>query len=203
VVVVGLFGGYFTLVETAAITAFWAIMLEVVFHRKLQLRKDFPGAVLETLVLSGALLVVLGLASGLVSYLVDEQIPLKATDWVTGAIQSKIVFLLILNLILLLVGAVMDIYSAIVVFVPLLVPMGMAFGIDTAHLGIIFLANLELGYMTPPVGMNLFFSSLRFEKPLLQIWRMVIPFLIIFIIWVLAITYIPQLTLYLPQLFGR
>jgi tripartite ATP-independent transporter DctM subunit len=203
VVVVGLFGGFFTLVETAAITAFWAILLEVVFHRKLNIRKNFTGAALETLVLTGALLIVLGLASGLVSYLVDEQIPLKATDWVTNTIHSKIVFLLILNLILLLVGAVMDIYSAIVVFVPLIVPMGIAFGIDTAHLGIIFLANLELGYMTPPVGMNLFFSSLRFEKPLLKIWKMVIPFLLIFIIWVLSITYIPQLTLFLPQLFGR
>jgi TRAP-type C4-dicarboxylate transport system permease large subunit len=104
---------------------------------------------------------------------------------------------------LLLVGALMDIYSAIVVFVPLIVPMGMAFGIDTAHLGIIFLANLELGYLTPPVGMNLFFSSLRFERPLLDIWKMVVPFLIIFILWVIFITYVPQLTLFLPSLFGR
>ena len=112
-------------------------------------------------------------------------------------------FLLILNFMLLLVGALMDIYSAIVVFVPLIVPMGIAFGIDPAHLGIIFLANLELGYLTPPVGMNLFFSSLRFEKPLLEIWKMVVPFLIIFIIWVILITYVPQLTLFLPSLFGR
>lgn len=202
-IIVGLFGGLLTLVETAAVTAVWAIMLETVFHRKIKFTKGLASAMLESLVLVGALLIVLGLASGLVSYLVDEQIPLKATDWVKSTIQSKFVFLLILNLMLLIVGALMDIYSAIVVFVPLIVPMGMAFGIDTAHLGIIFLANLELGYLTPPVGMNLFFSSLRFEKPLLDIWKMVVPFLIIFILWVILITYLPQLTLFLPPLFGR
>lgn len=202
-VVVGLFGGLLTLVETAAVTAVWAILLETVFHRKIDFKKGLIDAMLESLVLVGALLIVLGLASGLVSYLVDEQIPLKATDWVTATIQSKFLFLLILNFMLLLVGALMDIYSAIVVFVPLIVPMGIAFGIDPAHLGIIFLANLELGYLTPPVGMNLFFSSLRFEKPLLEIWKMVVPFLIIFIIWVILITYVPQLTLFLPSLFGR
>jgi tripartite ATP-independent transporter DctM subunit len=203
VVVVGLFGGLLTLVETAAITAVWAILLETVFHKKIDFKKGLVNAMLESLVLVGALLIVLGLASGLVSYLVDEQIPLKATDWVKATIQSKFVFLLILNIMLLMVGALMDIYSAIVVFVPLIVPMGMAFGIDTAHLGIIFLANLELGYLTPPVGMNLFFSSLRFERPLLEIWKMVIPFLIIFVLWVILITYVPQLTLFLPPLFGR
>ena len=202
-IIVGLFGGLLTLVETAAVTAVWAILLETVFHRKIKFKKGLVSAMVESLVLVGALLIVLGLASGLVSYLVDEQIPLKATDWVKSAIQSKFVFLLILNLMLLIVGALMDIYSAIVVFVPLIVPMGMAFGIDTAHLGIIFLANLELGYLTPPVGMNLFFSSLRFEKPLLDIWKMVVPFLIIFILWVILITYLPQLTLFLPPLFGR
>ncbi len=203
VVVLGLFGGLFTLVETAAITAFWAFLLETVFYRKFKITESSVTVFRETLVLAGALLIVLGLASGLVSYLVDEQIPLKATDWVQQAIQSKYVFLLILNVLLLLVGALMDIYSAIVIFVPLIVPIGMAFGIDTAHLGVVFLANLELGYLTPPVGMNLFFSSLRFEKPLLTIWKTVVPFLIIFILWVLFITYIPPLTLTLPPLFGR
>ncbi len=203
VVVAGLFGGLFTLVETAAITAFWALVLETVIYRKIKLFKDSMKIFLETTVMVGALLIVLGLASGLVSYLVDEQIPLKATDWVQQAIHSKYVFLLMLNILLLLVGALMDIYSAIVVFVPLIVPIGMAFGVDTAHLGVIFLANLELGYLTPPVGMNLFFSSLRFEQPLLRVWKTVIPFLFIFIIWVLFITYVPELTLLLPQLFGR
>jgi TRAP-type C4-dicarboxylate transport system permease large subunit len=150
---------------------------------------------MESAGLIGALLIVLGMALGLVSYLVDAQIPYKAADWITSIIESKWVFLLVLNAILLLVGALMDIFSAIVIVVPLLVPVGAAFDIDPVHLGIIFLANMELGYLTPPIGMNLFLSSLRFKKPLFDIWKMAIPFLIIFIIWVLLITYIPLVSL--------
>lgn len=142
----------------------------------------------------GALLVVMGVAAGLVSYLVDEQIPMKAIDLVQSAIHSKWIFLIILNLVLLLIGALMDIYTAIVVIVPLIGPLGLAYGIDPVHLGIIFLANLELGYLTPPVGMNLFFSSLRFKKPLLEIWKTVTPFLLVFAFWVLLITYVPFIT---------
>lgn len=198
---VGLFGGFLTVVETAAFTAFWAIMLEVVIHRQLDLRRRLPAAMVESAVLMGALLAVLGMALGLVSYLVDEQIPLKAAEWVVQTIQSKLVFLLVLNLMLLLVGALMDIFSAIVVVVPLIAPMGLAFGVDPAHLGIIFLANLQLGYLTPPVGMNLFFSSLRFERPLLEIFGTVVPFMIIFVIWVLLITYVPALTVDVAAMF--
>ncbi|RMD93954.1 MAG: TRAP transporter large permease subunit [Calditrichaeota bacterium] len=190
-ILVGLFGGFMTLVETAAFTALWAILLETVFHRHLDVRKKLPETILEAAVLVGALLIVLGMALGLVSYLVDAQIPLKATAWVKQVIHSRLLFLLALNGMLLLVGALMDIFSAIVVVVPLIVPMGIAFGVDTIHLGIIFLANLELGYLTPPVGMNLFLSSLRFNQPLIKIWQTVVPFLIIFAIWVLLITYVP------------
>ena len=110
-------------------------------------------------------------------------------------IESKYVFLLILNIQLLIVGALMDIFSAIVIVVPLMVPVALTFGIDPVHLGIIFLANLELGYLTPPIGMNLFLSSLRFKKPLFDIWKTVVPFLIIFVIWVLLITYVPAISL--------
>jgi tripartite ATP-independent transporter DctM subunit len=191
---VGLFGGFLTVVETAAFTAFWAILLEVVIHRKLDLRRRLPAAAVESAVLVGALLAVLGMALGLVSYLVDEQIPLKAAEWVVHTIQSKFVFLLVLNVLLLLVGMLMDVFSAIVVVVPLIAPIGLAFGVDPVHLGIIFLANLQLGYLTPPVGMNLFFSSLRFERPLVEIFSSVAPFLIIFVVWVLLITYVPSLT---------
>ncbi|MFQ5707481.1 MAG: TRAP transporter large permease subunit [bacterium] len=202
-VLVGLFGGILTLVETAALTALWSILLETLFHRELDFRRGLPKAMVESAVLIGALLAVLGLALGLVSYLVDAQVPLKATEWVLTVIHSKLLFLLALNGILLLVGALMDIFSAIVVVVPLIVPIGLAFGVDAAHLGVIFLANLELGYLTPPVGMNLFLASLRFERPLLEIWRTVLPFLAIFAIWVLLITYVPQLTVDVAGLFGR
>ncbi len=198
---VGLFGGFLTVVETAAFTALWAIILEVVIHRQLDFRRRLPVAMMESAVLVGALLAVLGTALGLVSYFVDEQIPMKATEWVVQTIQSKFVFLLVLNLMLLLVGMLMDVFSAIVVVVPLIAPIGLAFGIEPAHLGIIFLANLQLGYLTPPVGMNLFFSSLRFKRPLLEIFSSVVPFMIIFIVWVLLITYVPSLTVDVAGMF--
>jgi tripartite ATP-independent transporter DctM subunit len=202
-VIFGLFSGVMTLVETAALTALWAILLETVFHRQLDLRRGLPRAMIESSVLVGALLIILGLALGFVSYMVDTQIAFRATEWVQNTIHSRLVFLLVLNAILLFIGALMDIFSAIVIVVPLIVPIGLAFGVDPAHLGVIFLANLELGYLTPPVGMNLFLSSLRFKRPLLEIWRTVIPFLAIFAIWVLLITYIPALSVGVAKLFGR
>jgi tripartite ATP-independent transporter DctM subunit len=202
-VVFGLFGGIFTLVETAAFVAIWAILLETIIHKKIRIRKALPKTFVESCNLTGALLIVMGVASGLVSYIVDEQIPLKAIDLVQSAIQSKWVFLIILNLVLLLIGALMDIYTAIVVVVPLIGPLGVAYGIDPVQLGIIFLANLELGYLTPPVGMNLFFSSLRFKKPLLGIWKTVIPFLLVFAIWVLLITYLPFITVDVASWLSR
>jgi len=202
-VVFGLFSGIFTLVETAAFVAMWAILLETVIHKKIRIRTELTKTLVESCGLTGALLIVMGVASGLVSYLVDEQIPLKAIDLVQSAIHSKWVFLIILNLVLLLVGALMDIYTAIVVVVPLIVPLGVAYGIDPVQLGIIFLANLELGYLTPPVGMNLFFSSLRFKKPLLGVWKTVTPFLLVFAIWVLLITYVPLITVDVAAYLGR
>ena len=202
-VVFGLFSGIFTLVETAAFVAIWAIVLETVIHKKIRIHIELPKTLVESCNLTGALLIVMGVASGLVSYLVDEQIPLKAIDLVQGAIHSKWAFLIILNLVLLLIGALMDIYTAIVVVVPLIVPLGVAYGIDPVQLGIIFLANLELGYLTPPVGMNLFFSSLRFKKPLLGVWKTVIPFLLVFAIWVLLITYVPFITVDVVAYLGR
>jgi tripartite ATP-independent transporter DctM subunit len=202
-VVGGLFGGILTLVETAALAALWAILLETVFHKEISLRSVLTKSMVEAAILVGALLIVLGLASGLVSYLVDEQIPLKATELVRNAIQSKWVFLLLLNGLLLMVGAFMDIFSAIVVVVPLIAPIGAAFGVNPVQLGVIFLANLELGYLTPPVGMNLFFSSLRFKQPLNEIWKTVIPFLFVIAIWVLFITYVPFITVEMADLLGN
>ena len=202
-VVFGLFSGIFTLVETAAFVAIWAVLLETIIHKKIRIRTELPKTLVESCNLTGALLIVMGVASGLVSYLVDEQIPLKAIDLVQSAIHSKWIFLIILNLVLLLIGALMDIYTAIVVVVPLIVPLGVAYGIDPIQLGIIFLANLELGYLTPPVGMNLFFSSLRFKKPLLGVWKTVTPFLLVFAIWVLLITYVPFITVDVVAYLGR
>ena len=202
IVLFGLFGGIMTLVETAALSALWAVLLETVLHRKLSIRRGLVPTVLESGAMLGALLIVIGMASGLILYFVDAQVPMHMTEWVTQTVSSKWAFLLILNALLLLAGAFMDIFSAIVIVVPLTGPMAQAFGIDPLHLGVIFLANLELGYLTPPVGMNLFLASLRFERPLLEIWRTVVPFLAIFALWVLLIVYVPALSLGLGRMLG-
>jgi C4-dicarboxylate transporter, DctM subunit len=154
-------------------------------------------------VVLGGVLIILAAAMGLTSYLVDARVPMLAVEWVQQRVSSPLMFLLLLNLLLLLVGCMMDIFSATVVLVPLLVPLGLAYGIDPVHLGIIFVANLELGYLTPPVGMNLFLASYRFERPIGMVARSVLPLLLIFAVGVLLITYVPALTLGTLELFGR
>jgi len=192
-----------TLVETAAITAFYAFVIQVFVYRDLKLTRDVIPTMVKCATLIGGVLIILGVAMGLTSYLVDAQVPSRALHWVQAHIHSKLVFLLALNGALLIVGSLMDIFSAIIVVVPLIAPMGAAFGIDPVHLGIIFLVNLELGYLTPPVGMNLFLSSYRFDISLPRVYLSVIPYLIILAIGVLVITYIPAITLTIPTLFGK
>jgi tripartite ATP-independent transporter DctM subunit len=196
-------GGFATLVEAAALAALYAFVTQCFVHRDVSLRRDLPRVFRECLVLIGGVLLILGMAMGFSSYMVDAMIPARALEWVQAHIDSRLVFLLCLNLFLLAVGAVMDIFSATVVVVPLIVPLGLAFGIDPIHLGIIFIANLELGYLTPPVGLNLFFASYRFERPLLEIYRAAVPFLIILGFGVLLITYVPPLTTGLLTILGR
>jgi tripartite ATP-independent transporter DctM subunit len=196
-------GGFATLVEAAALAALYAFVTQCFVHRDVSLRRDLPRVFRECLVLIGGVLLILGMAMGFSSYMVDAMIPARALEWVQAHIDSRLVFLLCLNLFLLAVGAVMDIFSATVVVVPLIVPLGLAFGIDPIHLGIIFIANLELGYLTPPVGLNLFFASYRFERPLLEIYRAAVPFLIILGFGVLLITYVPLLTTGLLTILGR
>jgi C4-dicarboxylate transporter DctM subunit len=148
-------------------------------------------------------LMILGVAKGFTSYLIYADIPTMLFDWVTRTVDSPLVFLLILNLFLLVVGCLMDIFSAIVVVVPLIVPIGEHFHIDPIHLGIVFLANLELGYLTPPVGMNLFLASYRLKKPMSEVYRAAVPMIVVLGVGVLLITYIPALTTFLPRLFAR
>jgi tripartite ATP-independent transporter DctM subunit len=198
-----LFSGLATTVEAAAVTALYALLTQTVFNRDMNLKRDVTRVLTECGLLMGGVLLILGVALGFTNYLVDAQIPARMVDLVTGAIDSPLVFLLLLNVFLIIVGCLMDIYSAIVVVVPLIVPLGTAFGIDPVHLGIIFLANLELGYLTPPVGMNLFLSSYRFDKPLPEVYRSIMPILFVLLIGVLMITYIPFLTTFLPNLFYR
>jgi tripartite ATP-independent transporter DctM subunit len=156
---------------------------------------DFPQIVLSCATLIGGVLIILGVAMGLTSYLVDAEIPSQLLSWVKATISSKFVFLLMLNILLLAVGCLMDIFSAIIVIVPLIMPLGLHFGIDPIHLAIIFIANLELGFLTPPVGINLFLSAYRFNKDMPTIYKATLPFFIVRFIAVLLITYVPIISL--------
>ena len=202
VVVVAIFSGVATIVEASALSAFYAILSQCFIHRDLGLRRDLPRVLQQCAVLIGGVLIILCVAIGLSNWMVDAQVASKLVELVQNNVESKWVFLLGLNIFLLLVGCLMDIFAATVVVVPLIIPLGAAYGIHPIHLGIIFIANLELGYLTPPVGLNLFLSSYRFERPLLQVYRSVIPMLIILGIGVLLITYVPSLTLGLLSLRG-
>jgi tripartite ATP-independent transporter DctM subunit len=201
VALVALFGGFATPVEAAAITALYAFVIETLVYRDLDLRRKVPETMAECGLLVGGVLLILGVAMGFTNYLVDARIPDRAVEWAQGSIESQWVFLLTLNAFLLVVGCLMDVFSAIVVVVPLIVPVAAAFGIDPIHLGIIFLANLELGYLTPPVGMNLFLSAYRFDKPVPVVMRSVLPMFVVLLLGVLLITYLPMLTTTLPSLF--
>jgi len=190
----GIFAGYTTLVETAAILVIYILIVEIYIYKDLKWG-NIPKIVIDCTALIGGVLIILGVAMGLTSFLVDAQVPLKLLAWVKMTISSKYVFLLMLNILLLLVGSLMDIFSAIIVFVPLLAPLGDYFGIHPVHMAIIFIANLELGFITPPVGMNLFLSAYRFEKPMLKVYRSTLPFFIVRLLAVLAITYIPIISI--------
>jgi C4-dicarboxylate transporter DctM subunit len=195
VALVGIFGGFTTLIEAAAITVVYTLVAEIIVHRELHVTRDLPRVLIKCVTLIGGVFVILGVAMGLTNYLVDAEVPMQAAAWVHVHIHSRIIFLMFLNIFLLIVGCLMDIFSAIVVVVPLILPISQVFEIHPLHLGMIFLANLELGYLTPPVGMNLFLASYRFEKPLVYIYRDTIPFLLVLLCIVLLITYVPALTI--------
>jgi tripartite ATP-independent transporter DctM subunit len=190
-----------TTVEAAAVTATYSLIVATVIHRDLRPFKDLPRVITECGLLVGGVLLILGVALGFTHYLVDAQLPDKLVEWATHAVTSKWLFLLGLNVILLFVGGLVEIYAAIIVVVPLLVPLGVAFGIHPIHLGIIFLANMELGFLFPPVGLNLLLSSYRFNKPMAEVTRATLPMLFVLLIGVLLITYVEPLTTFLPQLF--
>ena len=187
--------------EAAAVTALYALIIQTSVHRDLKILRDVPRVTVECGLLVGGILLILGTAMGLTNFLITEHAPERLVDWATATIHSRWIFLLALNLVLVLVGGLIEIYAAIVVVVPLLVPVGLAFGIDPVHLGIIFLANMELGYLAPPVGLNLLLASYRFNQPILKVMRAVIPMLLVQSVGVLLITYVPPLTTWLPGLF--
>ena len=198
-----LFGGFATPVEAAALTALYALCIETLVYRDLKWSTDVPRVMTECGLLIGGVLLIQGVALGFTNYLVDAEVTAHAADWATRVIHSRWVFLLALNLFLLVVGCLMEIYAAIVIQAPLLVAMGTAFGIDPVHLGIVFLANLELGYLTPPIGLNLLLSSYRLNRSVPEVLRAVTPLTVVLGVGVLLITYVPALTTTFPRWFGH
>ncbi len=197
----GIYGGFITATEAAAISAFYVFVVEVLIYRDLSLTHDLLRVMRESMLLVGAIILIIASALGLTNYLIIEEVPQKLFEFIQTYISSKVVFLILLNVFLLIVGMMMDIFSAIIVVIPLIVPVAKSFGVDPIHLGIIFLANLEIGYLTPPVGLNLFISSFRFEKPIARVVLAVLPFIGILLIALLVITYVPGLSLWLTRVF--
>lgn len=203
VVLGGIVSGLTTLVEGAAIAVLYTLVVECFIHRDLSIAGDIPRIAIECGTLVGGFMIILSVALGLTNYLVLAEVPTQVLEWAQARIESPYVFLLALNLFLIVVGALMDIYSAIVVVVPLVLPMAGAYGIDPVHLAVVFLANMELGYLMPPMGENLFLSSYRFNQPLVRIYRSTLPYTAMILCAVLLITYAPPLTLWLVRMFER
>lgn len=201
VVLGGIYSGYFAVSEAAAITALYVLIVEVLIKREISLA-SLPRVVRESMMLVGGILIILGVSLASTNYLIDAEIPARLFEFVQAHIQNPLGFLLLLNVFLLVLGMMLDIFSALVIMVPLLLPMAIGYGIDPLHLGILFLANMQLGYFTPPVGMNLFIASYRFQIPVMQIYRSTLPFFFILLLTVLIITYWPALSLYLPRQMG-
>ena len=197
-IIVGIYSGLSTATEAAALTVAYVFFLKTAIFRELSFRRDIPRIMLESTKMVGGIMIILGAALGFTNYLVDAFIPMKILGAMEGMVQSRIGFLLILNVFLLLVGCMMDIFSAILIVVPLIMPLAEKFGIDPIHLGILFLANLAIGYNTPPVGLNLFIASSRFDRPIMQLYKATLPFLLLLLFTLMLITYWPALSLFLP-----
>ncbi len=202
IVLGGIVSGKVTLDEAAALTAIYACVVEVGIHRSISLRV-LPRIVKESTLLVGAILIILGIALGLTNYLITLDVPTAVLDWIQSTTESRVITLIGLNIFLLIVGCLMDIFSAVIIVVPLLLPIAEQFGIDKAHLGIIVLTNLEIGYLTPPVGMNLFISSMKFDRSVLLLYRSVLLFIALLLVALILVTYVPELSLWLPEALGK
>ena len=198
----GIYSGFCTATEAAALTVGYVLLIKTVVFRELNIFTDLPEIMKESMQMVGGIMIILGAALAFTNYLVDAFIPMKILEFMEGLVETKIGFLIALNIFLILVGCMMDIFSAILVVVPLIIPLADRFGVDPVHLGIIFLANLAIGYNTPPVGLNLFIASSRFDQPVVRLYRATLPFLLLLLFTLLFITYWPGLSLFLPRLMG-
>jgi tripartite ATP-independent transporter DctM subunit len=198
VVLGGIYGGLVAVSEAAAVTVIYVFVVEVLVHREIPLR-ELPRVMREAMLLVGGVLVILGVSLASTNYLIDAQVPARLFEAVRSYVDSPLAFLLLLNVFLLLLGMMLDIFAALVIVVPLLLPIAVGYGVDPVHLGIVFLANMQLGYFTPPVGMNLFIASLRFRKDVAELVRAAVPFFLVLLFAVLVITYWPGLSLMLGR----
>ena len=194
IVLGGIYSGFFAVSEAAAVTAFYVLVVEVFIHREVSIRA-LPGVIRDAMTMVGGILLILGVSLAFTNYLIDAEIPQLLFDWISTYVSDKITFLILLNIVLLILGALLDIFSALVIMIPLIVPVALRFGIDPVHLGIIFLANMQIGYFTPPIGMNLFIASYRFDRPITELYRATIPFMFVLFFALIVITYIPEVSL--------
>jgi C4-dicarboxylate transporter DctM subunit len=194
VVLGGIYSGYFAISEAAAVTALYVLIVDVLILREIPFRK-LPAVMRESMVLVGGILIILGMSLASTNYMIDAGIPQKLLEYVSLFVTSQLTFLLLLLVFLLVLGAILDIFSAIVLVVPLILPVALQFGVNPVHLGIVFLATMQLGYITPPVGLNLFIASYRFERPIVELYLSTLPFFFILLISVMIITFWPMLSL--------
>ena len=194
VVLGGIYSGYFAVSEAAAVTALYVFFVEVVIHREIKFT-ELPRVMRESMVLVGGILIILGVSLASTNYMIEAEVPQRLLQLVAELVSSQTSFLILLLIFLLVLGAILDIFSAIVLVVPLILPIAAGFGVNEVHLGIVFLAAMQLGYLTPPVGLNLFIASYRFEKSIMHVYSATFPFLIILMLSVLVITFLPELSL--------
>ncbi len=190
----GIYSGYFAVSEAAAVAVMYVLIVDVLILKEVKI-KQLPAIMRESMVLVGGVLIILGVSLASTNYLIDAEIPSKLFDFIRQHVDSKLTFLMLLNIFLLVLGMMLDVFSALVLIVPLTLPIAVGYGIHPIHFGIIFLANMQIGYFTPPVGMNLFIASYRFNKPITELYYATIPFMLILFLAVLIITYWPALTM--------
>ena len=195
IVLGGIYSGFFAVSEAAAVTAAYVLTVYVAVKKEINPR-SVPRIVKESMMMVGGILLILGVSLAFTNYLIDAEVPQALFSWISEFIESKFAFLFLLNVVLLLLGAILDIFSALVIMVPLILPLAISFGVDPVHLGIIFLANMQIGYFTPPIGMNLFIASYRFKKPISEIYRATLPFMGVLLIVLALITYVPEISLF-------
>lgn len=198
VVLGGIYSGYFAISEAAAVTAVYVTIAQTLLYRDIRPR-DLPAVAVKAMVMVGGILLILGVALAFTNFLVDAEVPQRLFDFMQARIESPIAFLALLNILLLALGALLDIFAALVIMVPLILPVAVGYGIDPVHLGIVFLANMQIGYFTPPVGMNLFIASYRFKKPVLTLYAACWPFMVVLLVALLLITYVPWFSLALVR----